>query len=556
MKTRPLVEAALIRNLRHIRTIGCFPIYVELLQLLAHGLPEKKDDFFEDPGTLCTNLRRIDLDSFCSKDFYFYAQQVDRLLRHNHRLTHLVVCFEILLYENAYSTISTLRHLQHFTVNCLEDYAQTDQICGLLRACLPLPELTELDFVETDILWDDLDSDTTEGTALLGTVLREATIARFAHNPAAKRIKSMRFPGTVGWAWVPLPLLLLKSDLLDLETCYVPSFSEDMDVDELELVVREHCPNLKHLSCRFLRTPAEVEVVRAFIRGCSGLQSFTSSNFHDEIGHEERQLLLELVTRHHTTLEVFEVDVTDQRFSRNLQKVLSQCKQLKRFGVISDRKTTRSAIVAMDIYGSDWVCLELRELGLVLNLRPNDKAFFADMDLKKVEEWVAVDDETEEQVITIRSKYGEVVEWDKDESDSYRPLVALATKRVYNQIGRLEKLEELTLGIDRSDKTWQLPSDYEFNLTLCKGWLGEMAGMKNLRRLRLEADFWSAMGQAEVEFMHKHWPLLREITFPCDIAQIHAMSHWQWLLSQRPHLCYLSTHPAVAVKPGWEDDPS
>ena len=35
----------------------------------------------------------------------------------------------------------------------------------------------------------------------------------------------------------------------------------------------------------------------------------------------------------------------------------------------------------------------------------------------------------------------------------------------------------------------------------------------NLNRLLIKAHFWSAMGQAEVESMHEHWPCTRSVPF-------------------------------------------
>ncbi|CAO3566661.1 unnamed protein product [Mortierella alpina] len=111
-----------------------------------------------------------------------------------------------------------------------------------------------------------------------------------------------------------------------------------------------------------------------------------------------------------------------------------------------------------------------------------------------------------------------------------------AAKCVYTQIGRLEKLEVLALDIDRSDYTGARERDYAWDLTLSKGWLRELAGLKNLKSLSLQADFWSKMGQAEVEFIAEHWPLLREISLKRRASSWPTQAHWLWLLDRRPHL--------------------
>ena len=292
MRARPPVEAALIRNLRHIRRLDGM-IEEALLKVLAHGLPLQHSDDFEDPGTLCTNLREIDIQSFCSGHFDIFAQHLGRLLYHNNRLTHLTVCYYVL--GEDHTIISTLRHLQHLTVFFINDYEESDDMRMILQDCLHLPELTELRFIDAQVLWDQ--DDTTTDTLHLQAIIKEATIARFAQNPTAKKIRSLRFPGIVGAVRDPLPPLLLRSDLLDLETCDVPFFGPEVDIDEIERVVREHCPNLKHLECPYLNDPI-VLTAYAFIRGCSGLKSFSFSHLSDSPNYDPRPILSELVSRH------------------------------------------------------------------------------------------------------------------------------------------------------------------------------------------------------------------------------------------------------------------
>ncbi|KAF9099021.1 hypothetical protein BGX27_000674 [Mortierella sp. AM989] len=80
------------------------------------------------------------------------------------------------------------------------------------------------------------------------------------------------------------------------------------------------------------------------------------------------------------------------------------------------------------------------------------------------------------------------------------------------------------------------------DLTLKHGWLAELAGLKELQQFFMVSDFWSKMGQDEVEFMHVNWPRLERITFEdsfvADKAAIEQQSHWQWLKVQRPKLIF------------------
>ncbi|KAF9947047.1 hypothetical protein BGZ72_010911 [Mortierella alpina] len=147
-----------------------------------------------------------------------------------------------------------------------------------------------------------------------------------------------------------------------------------------------------------------------------------------------------------------------------------------------------SGLAFRDISRSDWVCSELRELCVTLNRCRNRGDALGDL--------------------------GE----EEQQDDPRVWLAASTTKRVYQQIGRLGKLEILELNIDRTPRTKAKEYDYMWDLTLSKGYLSEMAGLKNLKSLRFRADFWSAMGQAEVEFMHEHWPLLDEIAINCSVS--------------------------------------
>ncbi|KAI7831366.1 hypothetical protein BC939DRAFT_498818 [Gamsiella multidivaricata] len=77
-------------------------------------------------------------------------------------------------------------------------------------------------------------------------------------------------------------------------------------------------------------------------------------------------------------------------------------------------------------------------------------------------------------------------------------------KKLYEQIGRLSLLEGLSLDCNYFARV-------EWNLTLSKGWLMELAGLKKLHHLSIGIQYWYRMGQAEVEFMDAHWPMLRTV---------------------------------------------
>ncbi|KAF9951597.1 hypothetical protein BGZ70_000923 [Mortierella alpina] len=506
LKTVPSTMALLTKHLGQIRAVNFWLADDTRLQLLIQGLPLQLNEPSTDPGTLCTNLQCLILQQFDETRLPLISMPLVTLLGHNPCLTRLemsCVFFEI---DGAPAALAQLSHLQHLYIFSYNSRRTITNPVLLLQSCLALPELTELRFVNMETCWDDGYQSTNMHE--VEAVINRASNARIAQGPAVKRIKTLQLPSHRQGHRNPLPLLFLKSSLLDLETCEIPWFRPDADLEEIEQVVREHCPNLKHLTCPFFFGLAELaEAMRAFIRGCSGLQSFSSEGFNDGYDLAPMLILSELVARHHTTLETLELPNAFEVRSRDLQEVLSCCKQLKRFWVICNQENHMlSGLAFQDISRSDWVCTELRELGIALN-RCRCK----------------------------RNISGELEEEEKQD-DPRVWLAASATKRAYQQIGRLEKLEVLAIDTARGLGTMAKAKDYLWDLTLSKGWLGEMAGLKNLRRLELRADFLSMMGQAEVEFMYDYWPELREISFPCKIEHIHAEPHWQWLLYNLPQL--------------------
>ncbi|KAF9964978.1 hypothetical protein BGZ70_005642 [Mortierella alpina] len=503
----PAVTAALRRNLSYIRTLDLTAVDDTVLQPFVQGLVSPSaSDSDQDTSTVCTNLRRIKFDDVDDKRLDPASQHLVTLFSRNHNLTHLDLPYSFLRVSAVLAAVSELRHLQHLTIHSFEGEASCRDTLLLLKACLPLPELTELHFIDMDLSWDEVDGNKEEGMPDVESIIKEASIARFSKGSNATKIKSLRLPSNRYGARNPLPFLLLKSNLLDLETCEIPWFRGDADIKDIERIVRECCPNLKHLICPCLRGEIEHDgqAVRAFIRGCSGLESFTAELFSDYDAEsfdpmffdddysdlEPRLIITEVVTQHYKTLEV--LDLTDcwQVSSEDQQSVLSQCRQLRRFWVTdSHGEGSMVSIESPDIYTSDWVCSELRELSLVLNLRPKCEFAFEEVKLQ------LKDDE----------------EWEEDEGDEV--VIALTTGHVYRQIGEMERLEVLALDIDRSFENRMIDSDYAWNLTVSGGSLDELVRLKNLRSLELKADFWSTMDQEDVEFMHKYWPLLSKITF-------------------------------------------
>ncbi|KAF9945041.1 hypothetical protein BGZ72_001708, partial [Mortierella alpina] len=479
----PQATKALIRNLPHIRSIELkineYKIFAPLTLRLKPGISARV------ASRLCTNLRRLKFQCYYNDRHSKFAP-ILKLLNHNLQLTHLTLpAIPLFMQDTLFTAISTLKHLQYLKLESIQLYSGPphDPYIGariglpLLQACLPLPKLTEL-LLDFDMVWRDSD------TSDLETIIQEAASSRFSQNPTASKVKSLRLPTCYKGGRTPLPILLPKSRLLDLESCTIPWFSVDTLPQDIENIVREHCPRLRQVSCQSRRDDTQDAVlVCAFIRGCSGLQSFVSERFNNRSREffygqevvpslEPQSIITELISYHHNTLEDFELKEHCYVESEDLQAILSRCKQLKRFSVGDRYEANRPSLDFIDMARSDWVCMGLRELCLTFN------------------RYGVLED------IYLSPKQG-----------------VQASKRIYTQIGRLHKLEVLALHVNyyQDDRPGLRKRGCSWDLTLSKGWLGEWAGLKSLKTIRLYTDIWSKMGQAEMEFMHEHWPLLREI---------------------------------------------
>ncbi|KAF9104456.1 hypothetical protein BGX27_010081 [Mortierella sp. AM989] len=272
---------------------------------------------------------------------------------------------------------------------------------------------------------------------------------------------------------------LLRDHLPSIERLDVPGI-DGLDIDFHE-AFRGLCPKLQHMT---YIGPKVDEVLSAFITECSeqsGLKTFHATYFQDYWPHH---LMSNLIACHSSTLEDIELSSSTTVKSWNIQRVLTQCRKLRRFWISPEQDgRIEIAIKFEDIKTDWWVCLDIQELRLTLN----------------------------------------------------RPDMVADAKVAYSQIGRLIKLEKLALECDMSN-------DSRMDLTLKHGWLAELAGLKELQQFFMVSDFWSKMGQDEVEFMHVNWPRLERITFEdsfvADKAAIEQQSHWQWLKVQRPKLIF------------------
>ncbi|KAF9110833.1 hypothetical protein BGX27_005823 [Mortierella sp. AM989] len=225
---------------------------------------------------------------------------------------------------------------------------------------------------------------------------------------------------------------------------------------------------------------------------------------------DDRNIIETFIERSSQTLEVFDIPESYTVESKDLQSLLASCKNLKRYCAFNT-KDGDVALTFQDVVSKEWACLDLKELCIQLTRRDRR---------------LGPSGENEDGLIILESEE-----------------LSKMAKLVYGQIGRLSKLEGLAIGHDQDEDWDEIEEIFQNDLTLKNGWLSELSGLKELKHFQMMTDFWTGMGQAEVEFMHENWPRLerlKKITFGIGWASftnhIWEQPHWQWLKSQRPTL--------------------
>jgi hypothetical protein len=115
-------------------------------------------------------------------------------------------------------------------------------------------------------------------------------------------------------------------------------------------------------------------------------------------------------------------------------------------------------------------------------------------------------------------------------------VITPAVQRFFAKVGRLTKLEELSLGHVNNPFSPKAEKLFAMDLTLEGGWLAELSGLKQLKHLRMYTDYWSSMDQDDVKFMDDNWPELERVSFHGFIGRLETHYHWRWLKERRPHI--------------------
>ncbi|KAF9291474.1 hypothetical protein BGZ68_003894 [Mortierella alpina] len=496
---------------------------------------------------LCTNLRRIKAVLCRSPAAPEDAPWIcfEPLLRNNNNLTHLHLEFHDFTPPSIKQAFAALSRLHHLTLTIYGRTLEESWFLLLLRASLSLLRLGELYFhfsIESrDYNFEGYSQDDFEGVddvaepgGELKAILEEAIAARTSETGSMDfTIKAFKFPyGDT----INIVLPMLRSALVEIETLEMPELYYYWPAGFYEEVARKYCPRLRHLIIPPYYADEYPAAVCSFIQGAVGLKTVRGTRFTDAFGSASSTIVPTLIMHHSKTLE--ELELLDCRMIRSSdqQDVLASCKNLKRFWVVPDGSYRGEyASRFQDIVDREWGCLGLKELCLTLNRTIDDESAIAAMQRElsalRAQE-LSQERRQEERLMDGLDQQGV--------QEQERQVKSWAAKRVYMQIGRLVVLETLSLGTDES--IYGRDEDRcvsEWDLTLSKGWLAQLADLKNLRHLHMRTNFWSRMGQAEVEFMDAEWLLLGDITFDMEkreLSELVEQSHWQWLHRKRTNL--------------------
>ncbi|KAG0197314.1 hypothetical protein BGX28_009180 [Mortierella sp. GBA30] len=560
-RTLPHNRALVQRNLHRIRTIEITHKTDKFLEFLAGSRKASisarptRASTQEQRLSLCNNVRRIKTGHRQPWDNLRPAPYLLTLLHRNLSLTHLTLPAVTVgsdkaisrEYLEAISHLLKLRHLNIRADNVNQHCVDQHCVFSILRTALLLPELSALycDF------FVNYNSDASESD--VEAMLSEVIAVRTSEGTLGNKLEVLKLPDASCGKTNTLLAPFLKSKLLDLTSFECPCATGGMTRDAREKIAKEHCPNLRRLMYQSGDDEEHSFIMDALIAGSSGLQFLQAEGYSDELMFIHSKFVGTVSFLHSETIE--EIELLDCYMVHNddLRKIFSKCKRLRRFWLEPELEG-RVGIEFQDIIDNEWVCLGLRELSLSLNrnvyVREALQAMRKESSSDRTDVGQSGDD------------VGSVDSEDEGRRHLFyqnkRKAQTWAAKRVYAQIGRLVMLEVLSLGVHNTENNYcEVPGGwgmtdckaedvrrFEWDLTLSKGWLQELARLKNLRHLHMRIDFWSRMGQAEVEFMDREWPLLDEIRFGgistgCyPLTSLLKEPHWQWLKKKRPSLRY------------------
>ncbi|KAG0236166.1 hypothetical protein B0O80DRAFT_454982 [Mortierella sp. GBAus27b] len=452
------------------------------------------------------------------------VRDVLRILSQSPKLTHLTLSAfldqekkdNIKFVQHFLSILAhKLPHLQHLILSCSS--MTSDSACEIMRVCFNHPQLAHL-----HCSFSVMDQDPIQSFRSFLADLKDDKDNGTLGRPAmGSRIKSLILPYTYAGYPVDLICALLKFHLPSLERFHIPPLVSNPQVSILELfrdALAQGCPRLQHIDVVCNERTVNIQnAAKGMVMASKelGLKSFHAIGLHDRtkddnvyrgVMNDARSLVTLLQELHSSTLE--EVELTGYRTIHpyDLMNIFYKCSNLKRAKIIP--LDMDDAPFLEYLVMKEWACSDLRELWLFI-LR-TDK---------------------------LNQKHSHY--------ESEAPRLDGLTKKVYGQIGRLSKLENLWLHYQEHGHRHQIEHLCGAkDLTLDRGWLSELAGLKRLKHLTIPLALCESIGQAEVEFMDSQWPRLEKVSIVLDhnsLWDVTKKPQWKWLKKRRPYLEFCGT---------------
>jgi hypothetical protein len=442
-------------------------------------------------------------------------------------LTHITLPERFLSIEHDHLHVETfldtlehkLPHLQQLILN--DGFVEYDVGLRFFSVCFNHPQLTDLrcgfaqDFRHPEspgVLFALLHS--------LLELIKDSKAKATVDKPVmATRIKTLILPRSINGYTPDFLCTLLKSHLPNIERFYldkISSFDDGMEPTEtFRDAIAQGCPKLQHVEFVWTRVnPSIKEVLKGVILGCKGLKSFSGNSFEDTHTIGGFHGFKTLLDCHSKTLEVVDLRDCENVASRDIARLFHECRNLRRARIEPPGFSQDTFLHLEDMVNKEWICHDLKELHIFMTRR------FSNSD-------------DDEHILSGRPENDSSEGSDRADNEARnRRLI----KKAFGQIGQLSKLKTLRI---ESDVTSTIPFD-NMDLALDHGGLSELAGLKRLRHFDITGGLWLGVGQAEVEFMHAHWPQLEKVTFGfCNsVSRLVEEPHWQWLQARRPCLKY------------------
>ncbi|KAG0000840.1 hypothetical protein BGZ80_008374 [Entomortierella chlamydospora] len=507
-------KESLLRNRKHIQTLDVGGKAKDIFDILGSHLPPEGPvstlhpsiaAYIALPATI--NLRKLLIPGsvfFCSRSVRKDTRTISHIipvirnspnLMQLHIHTDLIKSYRDIILDTISNKLPLLRIL-----SVGGDSVSLKSGLEFLLTCFQHPRLEDL---RCDFSFASTGNSKTFGRTLdsalspLAPKRRKKSLSSTA--PSGSIITAIKLPHfNEKMASIVVRVLYIVRDFCPhLERFEIPNLHFDYDAER-------DCPSegwfnhLQHITYpnSYYRVPIygpSPNFVNSLLEGCSkgaGIKTLDLPDLRDgENASKEANLLGTLAKFYSRTLEEINIDHYVSLTSRDIQDILKTSEKLTKFWI----PTT----TLVGTLSGDWVCLNLKVLSLVF-------------------------DASTEQGNGQGGKQSQV----------------LAATHVFEQIGRLTKLETLRLGWTGvtcscfSNVGPEHPSRLHPSVEL-----ETLAGLRNLRHFYMFTDCWQHVGQAEVEFMHGHWPCLEKITvqrlgpgYPIE------RPHWEWLKEQRPQL--------------------